>query len=1413
VSENLQTPALPDTTPLKRLIRRTRRLLRSSWVVTGLGLTVGLLLGTLVAATLVDLLTPLGAALRAAALVLIAVPAGLVLLAAVIRPLVKRLTAVTVARRIEKHIPGIHNRLVSSIDLSANGKPVVSQAFYRRLLTEALDRVRGFKARKVVDFLRLRRAALYAVSSTAAFVLALYLFSDRLPTAIARILHPFDDIPPATGVVYAVISPGDKVQLRGDDIVFVAEVTKGEPEGLTLVCKSDEADKPLRYELEKRGVSERGNPVWTTTLGGKLPAGFDKEFTYRVYGGGTWTRRHTLKLVERPVITDMYTVVHHPKYMDLPPAKRLSTAHTEEVAGPTGGKIEVVVGSRGDVTKGEIQIVEERTKRERVKFRPERIWFEKDVPAGAAKESWSWNHEAYHERQHAHFSDAPAFGGVPAGHGFANAKTGFRIQPGEDLFAYAFIPPDKRPKTILLEWHDGPSGEHRAYWGDDPVTKPKNANPAAWQRVGDLPVAGQWVRLEVPAQRVGLEGKALHGMRFLMVDGQCMFQSAGALPPGYKNKKIFVASKRYPMKSAGKNAWSGKFPLRGKGLFRVELRDALDHPSKEISPSHFKTLPDDPPIVILDRPDESPLMLSTPRKVRLAVRASDDWGLKEVAVYTKRSGAADWSRRVIRRYKKPRLDDLDITSTFDLKAMKLVLGDSLQYKVEAVDRKNQATVSPEYVIQLSTAPNSADQKLVDFEKTQEPFEARLANLIASQAKIQEEMKKLTAKYEPLLAKIKAAKAEAESKIDPASSKLLDAVRQKLTDLAVEKEKAKELGLKPAPNQPQPPLDADSNKVLAEAQQKLNELAQERAKNANPDVTPNPQDVKLDAESQQVLNSMKDKLSELARMKALTAGKQPKTPVKNAKLDKASAKLLAKLEKKLRELEREKDKSNPTEKPVQLDAKNAQDLAAMQRELAQLTGQQQANLQQGDQLGKDLTRAADEADKLQMLRGEIARQMRAAANAFDKQAVQAMKKLAEQLGKAAAAKKENPPDGKDLENIAQRNERLKKELEALKKRLEALAKARKDLLNDPDKALAKLKEDMLKDATGLSARELKELQEYLAKLQKELAKQKGNQEKLLDETKKSPDKDLPDALKKQDDLDKKIAKALKMAKMFKNKKFDRKRKLNRPKSPYRPEGDDEKLPPKEEDSDEPLPEKKTDKKPAKDKPTKPDAKEKKKKDEDDEDDEDNYLPKLGGKRPKIDPRYAKKMPKHKKKPKKGDSTDDEDDDADKKRDDLEDRQTDNLRDLDAAEKSADADAQTLQDMINQLERALQKSQGKNGQQGENDAEANEALEQLARMLGSDALRQALAMAARAQGQNREGSQQLNSSNPTGNEGNVRIDKTDLSKLDLPTRTMILKMQARPRERLNQGRKKQGPPGYQKFIEEYYNRLGKIKAGKK
>ena len=49
-----------------------------------------------------------------------------------------------------------------------------------------------------------------------------------------------------------------------------------------------------------------------------------------------------------------------------------------------------------------------------------------------------------------------------------------------------------------------------------------------------------------------------------------------------------------------------------------------------------------------------------------------------------------------------------------------------------------------------------------------------------------------------------------------------------------------------------------------------------------------------------------------------------------------------------------------------------------------------------------------------------------------------------------------------------------------------------------------------------------------------------------------------------------------------------------------------------------------------------------------------------------------------------------------------------------------------------------------------------------------------------------------------------------RIDLPARTVILKMQPRVREQLLQAMRDEGPEGYQPFIRQYFRRLAEAGA---
>src|SRR5688500_2892670 len=77
----------------------------------------------------------------------------------------------------------------------------------------------------------------------------------------------------------------------------------------------------------------------------------------------------------------------------------------------------------------------------------------------------------------------------------------------------------------MLQWNDG-AWDHRAYWGADRILYGVNGTESR-KPIGALPELGRWVRLEVPAIAVGLEGKTIRGMAFTLYGGRAAWDVTG----------------------------------------------------------------------------------------------------------------------------------------------------------------------------------------------------------------------------------------------------------------------------------------------------------------------------------------------------------------------------------------------------------------------------------------------------------------------------------------------------------------------------------------------------------------------------------------------------------------------------------------------------------------------------------------------------------------------------------------------------------------------------------------------------------------------------------------------------------------------------------------------------------------------
>jgi hypothetical protein len=114
-------------------------------------------------------------------------------------------------------------------------------------------------------------------------------------------------------------------------------------------------------------------------------------------------------------------------------------------------------------------------------------------------------------------------------HHFSGAEKTIKADQDTVLYSWVYLDPNDPPKTVMLQFNTG-KWRHRAFWGKDKIKYGGIGNDnAAHRPMGALPEAGRWVRLKVPAQKVGLVGKTIEGMAFTQFGGTAYWDDAGLL--------------------------------------------------------------------------------------------------------------------------------------------------------------------------------------------------------------------------------------------------------------------------------------------------------------------------------------------------------------------------------------------------------------------------------------------------------------------------------------------------------------------------------------------------------------------------------------------------------------------------------------------------------------------------------------------------------------------------------------------------------------------------------------------------------------------------------------------------------------------------------------------------------------------
>jgi hypothetical protein len=211
------------------------------------------------------------------------------------------------------------------------------------------------------------------------------------------------------------------------------------------------------------------------------------------------------------------------------------------------------------------------------------VWVDDDFPAGAKHSVNDGNAPVHWEEGDKVFSGKRALARSDkalAQDVISEAPQPLMVDEGDTLFAYVRIAPDDPPKAIMLQYFTT-DWSHRANWGDADAIPYGDKGTTNKVLMGDLPLAGEWVRLEVGAAKMGLaKGAKITGLAFTQFGGTVYWDKAG----------IVTAARQEDLVPISQLAWEKREMSNDKSDLSPDLRDALKTKPVARTPEQKKLL-------------------------------------------------------------------------------------------------------------------------------------------------------------------------------------------------------------------------------------------------------------------------------------------------------------------------------------------------------------------------------------------------------------------------------------------------------------------------------------------------------------------------------------------------------------------------------------------------------------------------------------------------------------------------------------------------------------------------------------------------------------------------------------------------------------------------------------------------------
>ena len=149
------------------------------------------------------------------------------------------------------------------------------------------------------------------------------------------------------------------------------------------------------------------------------------------------------------------------------------------------------------------------------------VWFEDAFPPEAKVEVAGEPTQFVTQEQGPVFSGKRALKRTATGvaQDFFASGGRYDIPPNGKLSVHCYLDPQNPPKAVMLQFHTA-GWNHRAVWGEEGAIPFGKVRTPERVKVGALPEAGKWVKLEVDAARLGLKpGMKVSGYAFTQFGG------------------------------------------------------------------------------------------------------------------------------------------------------------------------------------------------------------------------------------------------------------------------------------------------------------------------------------------------------------------------------------------------------------------------------------------------------------------------------------------------------------------------------------------------------------------------------------------------------------------------------------------------------------------------------------------------------------------------------------------------------------------------------------------------------------------------------------------------------------------------------------------------------------------------------